>query len=249
VVGPLLFGGLLVAFVRFRNSTAITRADRLMLAFALPSLAAVTALGFLRNVNANWAAAAFVSATIVVIAIWIREGWVRVLGVTLAIGLIAQVALLTGDVIAYQAGIPQLGDKGDLYRRTLGWRGLGEAMALKAREAGAKTIAADGRHELASLVYYLRGTALPVRSWPGGGRPDNQFDMTSALDGTATEPILFVTACPIDARITKVFPQVTPLGEMVIRSGPTSQRIYRTFLLSGLGAYRGPITPLGPCAR
>lgn len=249
VVGPLLFGGLLVAFVRFRNSAAITRADRLMLAFALPSLAAVTGLGFFRNVNANWAAAAFVSATIVVVAIWVREGWMRVLGVTLAIGLVAQVALLTGDVIAYQAGIPQLGDKGDLYRRTLGWRGLGETVARKARETNVRTVAADGRHELASLVYYLRDTKLPVRSWPGGDRPDNQFDMTSALDGTAAEPILFITTCPFDERIAKVFPQMKPLGEMTIRSGPTSQRVYRTFLLSGLGTYSGPITPLGPCVR
>ena len=73
--------------------------------------------------------------------------------------------------------------------------------------------------------------------------------MTSALDGTAIEPILFVTSCPFDARIAKVFPQMKPLGEMVVRSGPTSQRVYRTFLLGGLGTYSGPITPLGPCAR
>ncbi len=73
VAGPLLFGGFLVALARWRSS-AITREDRLMLAFAIPPLAAVTALGFLRNVNANWAAAAFVSTTIIVVAMWMREG-------------------------------------------------------------------------------------------------------------------------------------------------------------------------------
>jgi 4-amino-4-deoxy-L-arabinose transferase-like glycosyltransferase len=99
VAGPLLFGGFLVALVGFRKSS-ITREDRLMLAFALPSLAAITALGFFRTVNANWAAATFVPATIVVVAIWIREERVRLLGITLALGLIAQVALLGGDDIA-----------------------------------------------------------------------------------------------------------------------------------------------------
>lgn len=246
VAGPLLFGGLLVALVRWR-SQAITREDRLMLAFAIPPLAAVTALGFLRNVNANWAAAAFVSTTIIVVAMWMREGRTRIIGATLAIGLIAQVALLAGDVIAYQAGIASLGDKGDFYRRTLGWRGLGEAAGQKAREANARTVAAEGRHELASLVYYLRDAPQPVRSWPGGEAPDNQFDMSSALDGSAGEPILFVTYCPFEARLTKVFPNVKPLGDLVVRSGPTSKRAYKTFLLSGLGAYSGPITPLGPC--
>jgi 4-amino-4-deoxy-L-arabinose transferase-like glycosyltransferase len=248
VMGPLLFGGLLVAFVRFR-SKATSREDRLMLAFALPSLAAVTALGFLRNVNANWAAAAFVAATIVVVAIWVREGRVRLLGVTLAIGVIAQTAMLVGDVVAYQAGIPQLGEKGDFYRRTLGWRGLGEAAQQKAREAGAKTVAAEGRHELASLVYYLRNAPQPVRSWPSGDSPDNHFDMSNPLNGTAGEPILFITHCPNEARLTKVFPQVKPLGDFAVRSGPNSQRSYKAFLLSGLGAYSGPVAPLGPCTR
>ncbi|MDQ8729639.1 glycosyltransferase family 39 protein [Bradyrhizobium sp. LHD-71] len=248
VVGPLLFGGFLVALVRFR-SDMVTREDRLMLAFAIPPLAAITALGFLRNVNANWAAAAFVSATIVVVAIWIRQGRMRLLGVTLAIGLVAQVALLAGDVVAYQAAIPGLGEKGDLYRRTLGWRGLGEAVQRQARDVGAKTVAADGRHELASLVYYLRDAPQPVRSWPVGDNPDNQFDMSHPLTGTASEPILYVTGCPFEARLVREFPDVKPLGDFTVRSGPTSQRVYRAFLLGGRGASAGPIMPLGPCAR
>jgi 4-amino-4-deoxy-L-arabinose transferase-like glycosyltransferase len=246
VAGPLLFGGLLVALVRWR-SKAITREDRLMLAFAIPPLAAVTALGFLRNVNANWAAAAFVSATIIVVAMWMREGRTKILAVTLAIGLVAQVVLLAGDVVAYQAGIASLGGKGDFYRRTLGWRGLGEAVQRQTREADAKTVAAEGRHELASLIYYLRDAPQPVRSWPSGDNPDNHFDMSHPLTGTAATPILFVTGCPFEARLARAFPQVRPFGDLVVRSGPHSQRTYKTFLLDGPGVSTGPIGPLGPC--
>jgi hypothetical protein len=160
---------------------------------------------------------------------------------------IAQAVLLTGDVVAYQAGIASLGAKGDFYRRTLGWRGLGEAVQRQARNANAKTVAAEGRHELASLVYYLRDAPQSVRSWPSGDSPDNQFDMSHPLNGTAPEPILFVTGCPFEARLKRVFPQVTPLADVVVRSGPSSQRLYKTFLLGGLGVYSGPITPLAPC--
>jgi 4-amino-4-deoxy-L-arabinose transferase-like glycosyltransferase len=243
VAGPLLFGTLLVAFVRFRNE-AVTRPDRLMLAFALPALAAVTALGFFRYPNANWAAPTFVSAAVVVVAIWIRQERVLLLGATLAIGLIAQAALLVGDAIAYSVRVPQIGD---LYRRTLGWRELGAAVEQKAREAGAKTVAADGRHELASLTYYLRKAPLPVRSWPSGDAPDNYFEMASALDGTAAAPILFVTECPYHARVMRGYPQAKILGDISIRSGPSSQRWYRTYLLTGAGAHSGPISPLGHC--
>ena len=246
VAGPLLFGGLLVAFVRWRS--AGTREDRLMLAFAIPSLVAVAALSRFRNVNANWAAACFVSATLVVVAVWVREGWTKVLATTLALGLFTQVVLLAGDVVAYQAGIPALGEKGDIYHRTLGWRGLGEAVARKAQDAGAKTVASEGRQELASLVYYLRAAPQPVKSWPSGENPDNQFDMSHPLDRTAVEPILFVSNCPHPARLAKVFPQVTPLGPLVVRNGPMSQRTFHTFLLSGGPAgTSGPVSPLGPC--
>ena len=223
VVGPLLFGGLLVAFVALSQASAITREDRLMLAFALPPLAAVTALGFSatstptgrRRRSSPRPSSSSPSGS--------ARGGCGCSASRLRIGLIAQVALLAGDVVAYQAGIPQLGEKGDLYRRTLGWRGLGEAVQQKAREANAKTVAAEGRHELASLIYYLRNAPQPVRSWPFGDNPDNQFDMTSALDGTAAEPILFVTRCPFEARLAKVFPQVKPLGDVTVRSGPSSR--------------------------
>lgn len=248
VVGPLLFGGFLVALACARGKT-VTREDRMMLAFAVPPLAAVTALGFLRNVNANWAAAAFVSATVVVVAIWVRQERLRLLGITLAIGLVAQVALLAGDVIAYQAGIPQLGAKGDLYRRTLGWRGLGEAVQQKAGEVGARSVIAEGRHELASLIYYLRDTPLQVLSWPASKNPDNHFDMSNALHGGVSEPILFVSPCPFGTRLASAFADVKPLGPLTVRSGPSSQRDYQMFLLSGLGAASGQIPPLGGCAR
>jgi 4-amino-4-deoxy-L-arabinose transferase-like glycosyltransferase len=247
VVGPLLFGGFLVALVRWR-ANATTREDRLMLAFAVTPVAAIVALSFFRNVNANWAAATFVSATVVVIAVWVREGWTKLLATTLALGLLTQVVLLAGDVFAYQAGIPALGAKGDIYHRTLGWRGLGDAVARKASEANAKTIAGEGRQELASLVYYLRDAPQPVRSWPSGESPDNQFDMTHALESAAAQPILFVSACPHEPRLAKVFPQVKSLGLVVVQNGPMSQRVYHTFLLSGVPARtRGPIAPLGPC--
>lgn len=247
VVGPLLFGGLLVAFARWRSAT---REDRLILAFAIPPLAAVTALSLFRNVNANWAAATFVAATLVVVAVWVREGWSKVLATTIVLGLVTQVVLLAGDVFAYQAGITALGEKGDIYHRTLGWRGLGEAVARRARDTGAKTVASEGRQELASLVYYLRDAPQPVKSWPSGENPDNQFDMTHALDGAAAEPILFVSACPHPARLANVFPQVKSLGPLVVRNGPMSQRTFHTFLMSGAPARTsGPISPLGPCVE
>jgi len=63
-----------------------------------------------------------------VVAILVRSrGW-KWLAASLAIGVVAQAALLTGDTLATRLNLPGLAN-GDLYHRTLGWRALGERPA------------------------------------------------------------------------------------------------------------------------
>ena len=71
VFGPVTFSVLLIVCVRMFK-TDIGRADRLMLCFALPTLALVTVTAFVTRANANWAAAAFISANILVAAVLVR---------------------------------------------------------------------------------------------------------------------------------------------------------------------------------
>src|SRR5215813_2217501 len=134
VFGPVVFAVLLFAIARI-GSTALSRADRLMLAFALPPLLLVTATGFVTRALANWAAPAFISAAVVVVAILVRRGAWKWLALSLAIGVAAQVALIVGDAFATRLNLPGLAN-GDIYHRTLGWRALGERAGALARRAG-----------------------------------------------------------------------------------------------------------------
>ena len=61
VFGPVIFSVLLIVCVRMFKPD-ISRADRLMLCFAIPTLALVTVTAFVTRANANWAAPAFISA-------------------------------------------------------------------------------------------------------------------------------------------------------------------------------------------
>ena len=57
-----------------------------------------------------------------------------------------------------------------------------------------------------------------------------------------------VTVVPPENDREQVVPQVMPLGPLVVRNGPMSQRTFHTFLLSGLPPRSsGLISPLGPC--
>ena len=242
VFGPVVFAVLLAAIFRVA-SPAMSRADRLMLAFAIPPLALVGGLGFITRALANWAAPAFISAVVVAVAILIRRGAWKWLALSLGIGVWVQATLLVSDAMATRLHVPRLA-KGDVYNRTLGWRALGERAGALARQAGARTIVGELRDDVASLLYYWRDQPEEVLAWPRGAVPDHQFELTRALTAAAAQPILFVTRCPSTERLSAQFASVDALGSFDAPTGPTSARHYFAFKLDGR---RGPIHPLGGC--
>jgi 4-amino-4-deoxy-L-arabinose transferase-like glycosyltransferase len=242
VFGPITCAVMLMAMVRI-GAPDTSRADRLMLAFAIPPLVLVTAVGFTTRALANWAAPSFISAVIVAVAILIRRGAWNWLAASLGIGLFAQALLLAGDAVATRLTIPWLGNL-DVYHRTLGWRALGEQAGELARRSGARTIVSDERDDEASLMYYWRDQPERVLAWPLTAVPDHQFELTRALTDAAPLPILFVSRCGNPDRLARQFSEVEPLGTFDAATGPTSARRYFAFKLDG---WRGPVQPLGSC--
>ena len=242
VFGPIVFAVLLAAMVRL-SSPQLQRADRIMLAFAIPPLALVTATGFVTRALANWAATAFISAMVVVAALLVRRQAWRWLAASVAIGVAAQIIFLAGDVLATRLTLPALAN-GDVYHRTLGWRALGEKAGGLARRSGARSIVADRRDDVASLLYYWRDQSEQVFAWPSGETPDHHFELTRAFTGAAAQPVLFVSRCASGDRLGRYFSSVEPLGSFDAATGPTTARIYFAFKLDGR---RGEIGPIGPC--
>jgi 4-amino-4-deoxy-L-arabinose transferase-like glycosyltransferase len=240
VFGPILFTVLLGGFARMA-SPKLARADRLMLAFALPPLVLITITAILSRAFANWAATAFISGAIVTVALLIRQGAWKWLNATFALGLVVQAVFLVGDAHAYRIHVAKLGD---LYRRTLGWRALGVEAGQTARRVGARAIVGDQRDDLASLLYYWRDQPEPVFAWRSGKTPTHQFELTRALTDTAPLPILFVSRCDTVERLSAQFASVQVLPPLVLATGPKSSRIYYAFKLD---SPRGPLGPLGPC--
>jgi hypothetical protein len=242
VFGPVVFAVLLVAMIRVA-SPVLHRADRLMLAFAIPPLVLVTCVGFVTRALANWAAASFISGVVVVVALLVRrEAW-KWLALSLSIGIVVQGAIIAGDAMATRLNVSWLAN-GDIYHRTLGWRALGERAGALARRVGAHTIAAESRDDEASLMYYWRDQPEQVLAWPFGPVPDHQFELTRALTDAAPLPILFVSRCTSATRLAEQFASVEPVGSFTAPTGPTSVRTYFAFKLDGR---RGSIRPLGWC--
>ena len=99
VFGPLFFAGLIVLAASPRT-LAEPRA-RLLAFFALPTLTMMLVVSFLSRANANWAAPAFVSATVLVVAWALRRGWRKLVILSIALHLAAVAVLFTGrDALA-----------------------------------------------------------------------------------------------------------------------------------------------------
>ena len=113
LIGPIVFATFLYILARI-GRRPITRENRLMLCFAVPPLALVTTLALARTINANWAAPAALSMTILVVAWWRTNGWKYVLAATLWLGLCLQATALVADANAYRISIPALGRQADL---------------------------------------------------------------------------------------------------------------------------------------
>jgi len=240
VFGPILFSVLLLAIARIA-SPAINRADRLMLAFAIPPLALIAAIGFVTKANGNWAATSFISGAIVAVALLVREKAWKWLTASIAIGVVAQIALLVFDTVATKVHLPV---GGDLYHATLGWRAFATQSGQLARRIGARSIVGDVHFEIASLLYYWRDQPEQILSWAEYPTPDNNFDVTRPFSAAAPQPILYVTACLNVMPLSDYFGSVEPLGEIIAPSGPTTTRYFRVYKLSGP---RGPIPPRGHC--
>jgi hypothetical protein len=124
----------------------------------------------------------------------------------------------------------------------MGWRSLGEEADKLAARLGARTVTAEQRDIVASLLYYLRNSGRTVLSWPASVVPSHHFDLTRRLTAAAPEPVLFISYCGSATRLARHYRKVEPLGTLEARTGPTSSRRYSAFLLSGAQGDIGPLT-------
>ncbi len=237
VFGPVLFASLLAVAWRWWKD-GLAEPDRFLLAFSLPLLLVITVQAFLSRAHANWAAAAYVSATILVTATLARQLDGRWLKASFALHIAVAVLVVAGAALAGRIALPS--GAADPYARTLGWAALAAATREEIAKARARgepfaAVVTDQRSVTAELLYYMRGEPAPVLAWRDAGPPQDHFELTRPFTSRTGEPVLLVSLK--DARhITENFAAAADLGA---RDLPAGARDTRRVAFLALTGYRG----------
>ncbi|MFM2129774.1 MAG: hypothetical protein RL477_1320 [Pseudomonadota bacterium] len=246
VFGPILFAVLLITAFRVR----VWRADwrgRLLAAFVVPMLLAISAIALLSRANANWIAPVYVAGSLWVTTLLLEAGWRRLVQVSLALHLLAAAgfaALTVSRDGPGRHGAISLPRGLDPYRHYDGWREVGAAVsAVRAKFPGVPLVAND-RMLLAELLYYVRPMPEDVYSWRPDGRIGDHYNLTRPLPETLGADYLFVTSYDDVRDVLRYFRDFAVVGDIAVPAGEGFVRRVWVIHLRGFFGYKAPRTDL-----
>lgn len=240
VFGPFLFAVLLVILIARPRSTFGNPRLRLLMLFTVPVLAAITVQAFISRANANWAATAYVAASVLVAA-WLvhRPRWAWVLKASLALHVVVGGLLYTVHDVADAVGW-QMPKRLDLLSRVRGWDQVGGWVAGLAAQNPGATLLFHDRKVMATMLYYARPAADTAIMWNPQGHILNHYELTTTLNGHEGEDVLFITEHD-GSIIRRWFQRVEDAGVFEVPLYPDYTLTVRAF--RGVG-FKGYDTPL-----
>ncbi|MGD9615579.1 MAG: ArnT family glycosyltransferase [Alphaproteobacteria bacterium] len=230
VAGPLLFAALLAVVARPRLLRE-PRA-RLLAAFALPSLLMMLCLSWLSRAQPNWAAPAYVSASVLVVGWALAQGWRHWVGAAVAVNIaLAAAAFGAADALA-AAGI-RVPAQYDPLRRLRGWQELGDEVSRLLAARPGLTLLADDRELLAALIYYVRPHPFGAVEWnPIPGITDH-YRLVNNIGDHRGKDFLAVTVHNLFDEMRPEFSALIPLTTIRIDTGRNGGTTYTVSIARG----------------
>lgn len=234
VMGPLL----MPFFIRVAATRASYLQDesRLLLLVALPLLGVITLQAFLAGANYNWAAPAYVTATLVTVAYLAVHGrqWL-VRAVVFNLALLS--LLYHYHPVTDTLGV-QLTRNMDPYYRLLGWREAADKVKPWLDAHPDAMVAGDTRDVMAYLSYYAQAHKRGLAAWNPQGDIDHHYELMFDVARYPDADFVYISKRKPTPDLLDRFEEAEPLGEIEVGVYPDySIRLYGVWL-HGFKGYR-----------
>ncbi|MCK5902981.1 MAG: glycosyltransferase family 39 protein [Cocleimonas sp.] len=230
VFGPVLF----VLFLIF-SVKKTSKHTALLMSFSWMFLGIIILQAFLGRANANWAAPAYVSASILVTAALLQQHRIRLLIIAVAINLSLAVVIYYPQTVLKLTGY-NLTSKTDLRKRLRGWRDIGaQYKIIQARYPQAILLGTD-RTLLSHLVYHAK--PKQVMTWNPQQKIRHHYDLHAMLKNPIQDQkFLLVTDEPLPQAIRESFQQIEALTPLNVQVYHDLKRHYQVYLLHDFNGY------------
>lgn len=232
-IGPLLGIALIPAIISGRKLPENTFQHQALLCFSLPLwlIAGLQAAG--GSANANWAAPAFIPATIIITGWLVCRQYRQWLFGGLAINLLLTALVYHWPTIS-QATYPGAPTP---YSRALGWSQLASQLRPLFAQHPDALLIADNRTILAHMQYELRDIHPRVASWNPAGTRNDHYQLSTHLEDHPGCDALILSTGALAPDIARGFASVTGLGSISAATGGAGHRQFEVYLLNGFKAY------------
>ena len=234
VFGPVTFAVLLSAL--FRRETWAEPRLRMLALFVVPLGAIMLVQAFLVQANANWAAAIYAAGTVLVVAVALRAGRVRLLKVSVALHAAAAAVIFLVPPALAAAGV-ELPRRLDPWMRQTGWDRLGEWLSQVAAAHPGVPLLFDQRGDMAPLIYYIRPHPFDARMWSPGPRARNEFQLSSPLLPGMTGPFLHISRRRDASQVLSRFATAERVADIELRTHVDAVLSYSVWRVEGFRGY------------
>ena len=227
VFGPFLL--LLFGWIMFRSKDWVwDNESKLLVIFTLTFLAFIAVIAASNSAHANWAAPAYISATILV-ASWISKfkKW-DILKYNTAFHIIAGMAIMFSPFFLMNHDL--LPPKMNPYNRLIGFREMGSELKDIANKYNNKHVifATDDRKTYSMIAYYGRPQLERIKKWADTPSVHDHFDLTARLDTSEKTPIIFVSKFLSAASLKNYLPDRAVSELKTLTMYPS---VYKAFLI------------------
>lgn len=233
--GPVLGSAFLLLLVQVRQSWRDERL-RLLLWFALPLWAVVSAQAFKASANANWAAPAFAPAAIAAVAWLLARQREALLRAAVVIHLaVAGVAYHWPQLLSTVDAKNQA--KFDFWSRARGWDALAQQLRPMLAAHPEAVLVAENRTLMAHLLYELRDLSPLAASWNPDGERSDHYKLTTDLTPYVGRDLLFVTQDRLRDSVRRRAAGSTRLATLRVPLMGEATRTLDVFLLHDFQGY------------